>query len=53
MEKLYTIKEVTDILCVTRQAIYQWNKKGILKFVRVNGNPRITESELKKLVKED
>lgn len=53
MEKLYTIKEAAELLKTTRQSIYNWNKKGLLKFVRVGEKPRITESALKQFIKED
>lgn len=52
MEKQYTIKEVCKILGVTRQCIYHWERLGKINFTRVNGLPRISESELKRIVKE-
>lgn len=51
MENQFTINQVCDILKVTRQTIYNWEKEGKIKFTRVNGLPRIAESELKKIVK--
>lgn len=51
MEKQYTIKEVCKILGVTRQCIYHWERLGKINFTRVNGLPRISESELKRIVK--
>ena len=53
MEKLYKITEAAEILSITRQTIYQWHDEGKIQFVRVNGNPRIKESELKRLIKEE
>lgn len=53
MEKQYKIKEICSILGVTRQCIYNWEKQGKIKFNRVNGLPRIAESELKRIVKEE
>lgn len=52
MEKQYTIKETCKILGVTRQCIYHWEKLGKINFSRVNGLPRIPESELRRIVKE-
>lgn len=52
MEKQYTIKEVCKILGVTRQCLYHWERSGKISFTRVNGLPRISESELKRIVKE-
>lgn len=51
MEKLYTVKEVCEIIGITKQGLYKWRKEGKIRFVRVNGLPRITESELKRIVK--
>lgn len=51
MEKQYTIKEACDILGVTRNTIYKWEKDGKIKFNRINGLPRIPESELKRIVR--
>ena len=53
MERLYTIPEAAKALSVTRQTIYNWSKAGIIKFVRVNGRPRITETQIKSIVMED
>lgn len=51
MEKQYKVKEACDILGVTKDTIYRWHRNGIIKFNRVNGSPRIPESELKRMVK--
>lgn len=51
MEKQYTIKESCSILGVTKKTIYNWEKQGKIRFNRVNGLPRIAESELKRIVK--
>lgn len=53
MEKQYTIKEVCVLLGITRQSLYNWEKCGKIHFTRVNGLPRISESELKRIVKEE
>lgn len=52
MEKYYKITEAAELLSVARFTIYRWKKEGKIKVVTINGNPRIAESELKKLVKE-
>lgn len=51
MEKQYTVKETCKLLGITRQCLYKWKKDGKIKFTRVNGLPRIPESELKRIVK--
>lgn len=51
MEKQYTVKETCSLLGVSRQCLYKWEKQGKIHFNRVNGLPRISESELKRIVK--
>lgn len=51
MEQLYTIKEAAHILKVTKMTIYNWHAQGKIKIIYINDNPRITESELKRLMK--
>lgn len=51
MEELYTIEETAKKLKVTNQTIRNWERDGKIKFTRVNGLPRITEGELKRIVK--
>lgn len=53
MEKLYTMDEVCLTLKISRQTLYNWRKDGKIKFTKVNGITRISESELMKIVKED
>lgn len=49
---VYTIDEVAEMLKVTRDAIYKWEKKGAIKIVRLGGTcPRITEEELQRFLK--
>lgn len=50
MEQLYKITEASKILSVTRQTVTRWIKEGKIQVVRINGNPRIKESELKRLM---
>lgn len=51
MEQLYTFDEVAKLLKVTRKTLERWEKKNIIKVVRINNKPRIAESELKRLTK--
>jgi len=51
MEKLYTIKEVADMLKVNKMTVYQWIYKGKIKSVKVMGNVRIKVEEIERLVK--
>lgn len=49
MEKLYTITAAAKELYVSRPTIYKWIKRGQLKLLRINGIPKIKESEIKRL----
>lgn len=51
MEQLYTLNEIAEKLKVSRLTLSRWEKKGQLKVIRVNGHPRVTESEFKRLLK--
>ena len=51
MEKLYTINEVADILKVNRKTLYEWRKNDKISFIMIGARNRITESELKRIVK--
>lgn len=51
MEKLYTLKEVTEILKVTFMTLYRWRESGKLKVVKIGNTIRVPESELKRLMK--
>ena len=51
VEKLYTINEVVEILKISRTTFYRCLNSGAMKTILVNGKPRITESELQRLMK--
>ena len=53
MDKLYTLEEASLMLKISRQTLYNWRRQGKIKFTKVNGVPRISESELSKIIKED
>lgn len=46
MPKLLTIKEVADLLKVTRASVGNYIKSGDLKAIRLSGIYRIKETEL-------
>lgn len=52
MEKYYKITEAAEILSVTKTTINNWRSQGKIKVVKINGRPRIAESELKRLAEE-
>ena len=51
MEKLYTVKEVTEIMNVHRYTIYRHIDEGLLKATKVGKSYRIKESDLKYYLK--
>lgn len=51
MDKLYSVKEVAEILGVTEGTVRNYLTNGKIKYVKVLGNTRIKEIELKSLIK--
>ena len=45
--RIYTLKEVADILKVTRRSIYNYIKEDKLKAVKIGREWRVTEDALK------
>jgi excisionase family DNA binding protein len=50
MEKLYTVQEVAEILKITEGTLRNYLSAGKVNFIKVLGNTRIKESELKRLI---
>jgi len=50
MNKLYTVKEVAEILTVSEGTVRNYLSEGKIKFVKILGNTRITKEELEKLI---
>ena len=52
-EKLYTVKQASEILGVHPKTIQKWDREGKIKVVRTpGGRRRIPESEIKRLLGE-
>ncbi len=50
-EKLYTVKQASEILGVCRKTIQRWDREGKIKVIRTpGGRRRIPESEIKRLL---
>lgn len=49
--EVYTLTELTEILQVTRRAIYNWIKDGKLKAVRIGREWRVTKENLEEFMK--
>jgi len=51
MEKLYTMKEASEILGVHIRTLQKWDREGKIRCVRtVSGKRRVPESEIKRLL---
>ena len=51
MQKYYTIKEVAEHLKVSTQTVRNWIKKGDLEAAKLKHAVRISEENLKKILK--
>lgn len=49
LDELYNISRATKLLGVTRVTVYRWEKQGKIKFIKVNGFNKISESEIKRM----
>ena len=52
MEKLYTPKEVAEILSFSYKTVQNYISNGKIKAVKVLGANRVRESDLKEMLKE-
>lgn len=50
MEELYTIKEVSGMLKVSRVTLYRWIQTGKLKYYRAGKGVRIPKSSLEQFL---
>lgn len=50
MEKLYTKKEVAEYLQVSLRSVQYYIERGELKILKIGGNVRIKEADLKQFV---
>ena len=51
MEKLFTTKEVMEMLKISRATLYRYIEKGWLKPVKLGRKTMFTEEELEKFMK--
>lgn len=49
LDKLYNISKAAELLGVTRQTLYRWNKEGKVKFLSVGEFQKVSETEIKRL----
>lgn len=51
MDKLYTCKEVTQMLKISKATFYNWVKDGKLHIIKIGSNVRVTSEEIERLLK--
>ena len=49
--EVYTLKEIEELLQVTRRTLYNWLKAGKLKAFRVGREWRVTKESLEQFIK--
>ncbi len=49
MDKLYNISKTAELLGVTRQTVYQWEKDGKIQFIKVGEFNKVSESNIRRL----
>ena len=49
IDNLYNITKTAKLLGVNPRTIYRWEKEGKLKFIKVNGFNKVSESEIKRM----
>jgi excisionase family DNA binding protein len=49
----YSIKEVLELLKITKNTLTNWRKKGIIKTVQIGGRVLIKKEEVERLLKEN
>lgn len=52
MDKLYTTKELADLLQVNRMSIYNWVRRGKLSYIKLGSLVRFSEESVNKFLKE-
>ena len=53
MERLYSVDEAADLLCLSHWTIWGWLKSGKLRGAKVGGRRVIRESELQRVIIDD
>jgi len=51
MDEFLTLKEVTEILKVSRQTVYRWISSGELRSIKIGKLVRIRKKDLEKFLK--
>lgn len=49
----YSIKEVLELLKITKNTLTNWRKQGIIKTVQIGGRVLIKKTEVERLLKEN
>jgi len=49
LDNLYNLTRAAKLLGVNVRTVYRWEKQGKIKFIKVNGFNKISESEIKRM----
>lgn len=53
MQKLYTVKEIAELLQMHEQTIYRLISKGELESINIGANKRVSQEQLDKFLNQD
>lgn len=51
-DRLLTLTQVSELLGVHRTTLYRWNNEGVLPFIRVWRNVRVSQSVVERIARE-
>ena len=49
LDKLYNVTKASELLGVSRDTVYRWEKDGKFSFVKVGDFNKVKENDIKKL----
>lgn len=49
LDILYNIKKSCQLLCVSKDTLYDWNKLGKIEFIKVGDFNKVSENEIKRI----
>lgn len=49
MDKLFNVSKTAELLGVSRDTVYRWEKDGKFKFVKVNGFNKVKLSDIQQM----
>ena len=49
LDKLYNVTKAAELLGVHRKTVYEWEKEGKFKFVKVGNFNKVKENDIRRL----